>query len=101
MDVARVCWKTWKMLEDDPKLALVLIIIICFICILLFGMFYYLFLIVCECRYITSGHRQTKSECIQCQLINMGEMACNTGVCPGCGRVPLSVMASSSEMIQY
>ena len=96
MDVSRI----YSMLADDPKLALMLVAILCFVFLLLVCVLYYLMLLVCECRSITSGQRQFKNECVQCQLIDMGEMACNTGVCPGCGRVPPSAMAYSSEIMQ-
>ena len=37
-------------------------------------------------------HRQsTYDPCVMCQLIEMGEMACYTGVCSRCGKVPPSV----------
>ena len=77
-------------LLNDPKLATVLIICIIFVCVAVVG-----FGCACYCRskYGESGQAQPRSECVKCQLIDMGEMACYTGTCPGCGRVPPSLQS--------
>ena len=35
--------------------------------------------------------QSTHDACVKCQLIEMGEMVCYDGICPGCGRVPPSL----------
>ena len=35
--------------------------------------------------------QSTPDACVKCQLIEMGEMVCYDGICPGCGRVPPSL----------
>ena len=71
------------MFSEDPKLAVVIIIIFLFISMALIGA-------GCACfwarkKYRGSGQTQVRTNCVQCQLIEMGEMACYTGFCPGCG----------------
>ena len=63
------------------------------------------FLIVCLMKYapccqnylqrkninIPFLRQTTHDACVKCQLIEMGEMVCYDGICPGCGRVPPSL----------
>ena len=80
----------------EEKLFAVLVIIICFISIMLI-----LFIgAKCVIKYcikpdVTDSLTQRDAPCVKCQLIDMGEMACYTGFCPGCGRVPPSKRAAA------
>ena len=73
-------------LSSDPVLATVVILSIIFVCGAVVG-----FGCACDCRKINPGQIQPKSECVKCQLIDMGEMVNHTRTCPGCGNVPPSL----------
>ena len=82
--------------SEDPKLGVVIIIIICFVCVAIIGC-----LCACMCRTDVGRNFRGgiwKEPCVKCQLIEMGEMACYTGLCPGCGRVPPSLAAVSAPV---
>ena len=91
---------------NDHKL--IIIILVCFICVAVLGCVF-----VCTCRTVPDvrsrvasfrssfsfRRREMNDPCVKCQLIDMGEMACYTGLCPGCGRVPPSLVVASAPMI--
>lgn len=70
--------------SNDPKLTTVIIILICFIAVAVLGC-----VCACICRTVPDvrnrvlGPREMNDPCVKCQLIDMGEMACYTGLCPG------------------
>ena len=76
--------------SGDPKLGALIIIIICLVCVTMIGC-----LGACLCRRRNYRWGYWTEPCVKCQLIDMGEMACYTGLCPGCGRVPPSLAAVS------
>ena len=41
--------------------------------------------------------QSTHDACVKCQLIEMGEMVCYDGICPGCGRVPPSLQTRTQR----
>ena len=84
---------------DDPQLnskeIIVIIIIISFVVVAIVGC-----VLACVCRAVPDVKnrvfrlKRVNDPCVKCQLIEMGEMACYTGICPGCGRVPPSIAAN-------
>ena len=73
--------------DEDPKLLAVVIICLVFVAVAVFGFACACF---CKARY-GSTQRNATDPCTRCQLINMGEAACYTGVCSECGGVPSSL----------
>ena len=72
--------------EEDPKLVPVLVVITCFVVVVLIGV---LCGVLCKIRS-RATQKQEGVHCYKCQLIDMGEAACYTGICPDCGEVPPS-----------
>lgn len=78
--------------SEDSILEIVIIIIICFVCVAIIGC-------LCACIYVRNYRgRIWKDPCVKCQLIDMGEMTCHTGLCPGCGGIPPSLAAVSAPV---
>ena len=85
---------------------LVIVIVVC-----VAGISTLAFLIVCLMKYapccqsylqrkninIPYLRQTTHDACVKCQLIEMGEMVCYDGICPGCGRVPPSLQARTQR----
>jgi len=72
---------------EDPEQLVVIIICIVFVSVALIGF-------ACACFYKArygATQRNDAEPCTGCQLINMGEAACYTGICSECGRTPTSL----------
>ena len=74
------------MLSSDPVLATVVILSIIFVSGTVAG-----FGCACYCRKKYPCQAQPKSECVKCQIIDMGEIVNHTRTCPGCGNAPPSL----------
>ena len=72
--------------EWDSKLVAVIIVITCFVVVVIIGV---LCGVLCKIRG-RATQKQEGDHCYKCQLIDMGEAACYTGICPDCGAIPPS-----------
>ena len=70
------------------ELTVAIIVAIILLVLLITG---FIFNRYCKGRIQKLFRRGGKAPCPKCQLIDMGEAACYSGVCPDCGEVPPSL----------